>query len=103
MVLKPQAIHEVPGVHYNPQDNRARIEGTRVEPWLVLMSFENAKGDWAILREAFDWLSEAQLRAAMAFAEANPEFVRERIEEERNLNLEALWRDIPQTKPPHLR
>jgi hypothetical protein len=35
----------------------------------------------------------------MAFAEANPGLIRERIDREKHLDLEALWRRHPRTAP----
>ena len=56
-------------------------------------------GDWDAVRQTFDWLSEEQLRAALAFCEANPEMTRERIEAEEAINIEDFWRRYPQTAP----
>ena len=97
--MTTRLIHDVPGVLYSPLEDRARILGTGIEPWLVQMTLETAQGDWQAVREAFNWLSEEQLRAAIAFAEANVEMIRERIAEEHSGGVEALWREFPQTRP----
>ena len=47
---------------------------------MVAETYEVVNGDWDRVRTTFDWLTEDQLRAAMAFCEANPEMTRERIE-----------------------
>jgi uncharacterized protein (DUF433 family) len=99
---KRRQVVNVPGVLWSPLEERARIKGTGIEPWLVAMTYETADGDWQAVRESFEWLTEEQLRAAMAFAEANPEIIRERIDREKNLDLEAFWRTHPQSRPRHL-
>jgi uncharacterized protein (DUF433 family) len=99
MSTRPNQVHEVPGIIYSPLEGRARIHGTGIEVWLVAMTYETANGDWDTVRQAFDWLSERQLRAAMEFYRANPEMIRERIEREKNLDIEEFWRQHPQTAP----
>lgn len=92
-------VRDVPGVIYSPLEERARNQGTGVEPWMIAQTLEVVNGNWDALRETFDWLSEEQLRAAMAFCEANPELIRERIEAERAIDIEEFWRKYPQTAP----
>lgn len=101
MNVKPRSVKQVTGVDYNPTDHRARIHGTGIEPWLVAMTYETANCDWSVVREAFEWLTEDQLEAAMAFARANPAMIRERIDREKNVDIEAFWRKHPQTAPRH--
>ncbi|MBI2759861.1 MAG: hypothetical protein HYX51_00335 [Chloroflexi bacterium] len=103
MVAKRRLEQDVEGVIYSPLEDRARIQGTGIEPWLVAMTYETAEGDWRSVRESFGWLREEQLQAAMAFARANPEMIAVRIERERNVDLEALWREYPQTDPKNHR
>jgi uncharacterized protein (DUF433 family) len=97
-------VVEVPGVIYSPLEDRARIAGTGVEPWMVMMTFETARCDWQSVRESFDWLTEEQLRAALDFARANPEMTRTRIEREHHVSseIESLWREHPRTRPEKL-
>jgi uncharacterized protein (DUF433 family) len=92
-------VQDVPGVVYSPPEDRARIQGTGVEPWMIAQTFEVANGDWDVVGQTFDWLSEDQLRAAMAFNETNLEMTRERIDAENDIDIEAFWRKYPQTAP----
>jgi uncharacterized protein (DUF433 family) len=98
-----RTIHRVAGVIYEPLDRRAIIVGSGLEVFEVVMAYEAAGHDWEELREGFHWLTEEQLRAALAFYEANPEEVKERLDAERNFNIEEFWRQHPETKPPHRR
>lgn len=101
MSKKHRRIQHVPGVVYAPLDDRAHISGSGVEPWMVLETMEVVNGDWNRLRATFDWLTDEQLRAAMAFCEVNPEWARERIEAEDAVDIEAVWREHPETAPRH--
>lgn len=98
-----RTIHHVPGVIYEPLDRRAIVVGSGLEVFEIVMAYEAAGNDWEELREGFHWLTEEQLRAALAFYEVNPEEVEKRLDRERNFNIEEFWRQHPETKPPHRR
>ena len=68
-----------------------------------MLIYQSVGNDWDGLCTACDWLSEDQLRAALAFAEVNPEHVHARLQREEAVpqQLEKLWREHPATRPPH--
>lgn len=96
-------ICDVPGIVYDPIDDRARIQGTGIEVFEVMLIYQSVGNDWDGLRAACDWLTDGQLRAALAFAEVNPEHVQARLRREAAVpqQLEKLWREYPITRPPH--
>ncbi len=104
-VPKPLPVKMVPGIIYAPLAKRARIQGTGLEVWEIVAQYEAVNRDFAALQECFDWLTPEQLRAALRFAELNPEFIAERFarEDAAPQLLEELWERKPHTKPPHLR
>ena len=57
-----------------------RIGGTGIEVWEVIKRYEAMDRSWERLAASFDWLTPAQLRAALAYAEAYPDEVAVRIE-----------------------
>lgn len=95
-------IEDVPGVLYDPITDRARILGTGLEVFEVMLIYRSVGSDWERLRAACDWLNEEQLQSALTFAETNPEYVgaRLKMEEAVPTELERLWRDHPSTRPP---
>ncbi|MGD9894895.1 MAG: hypothetical protein AB7R89_14860 [Dehalococcoidia bacterium] len=95
-------VEDVSGVLYDPITDRARVQGTGVEVFEVMLIYRSVGNDWDRLRAACDWLDEEQLRSALSFAEANPEYVGARLkkEEAAHTELERLWRDHPSTRPP---
>lgn len=82
--------------------SRARIAGTGLDVFEVWCVYQHVAQDFIRLRSAFDWLSEAQLRAALAFAAAQPQAMAERqaAAERSEERLARLWRTYPATAPP---
>jgi hypothetical protein len=70
---KSHPERDVLGLIYDPITRRARLAGLGLEVWEVI--YRSVGYDWRRLRRAFDWLTDEQLRAAVTFANANPEFV----------------------------
>ena len=97
-------VHLVPGIIYSPLERRARIAGTGLEVWEIIRGYRAVDQNWERLQAAYDWLSEEQLRAVLACAEANPAFVNARLQEEEDLerNIEQVWCDYPAMRPPYL-
>ena len=83
---------------------RARIAGTGLEVWEIIEVYR-LYPTFAGLRRNFNWLTPEQLHAALAFAEANPEFLAAEMAaaDAAPLRLAELWEKHPETKPPHLR
>jgi uncharacterized protein (DUF433 family) len=78
---RPPAVQQVPGIIYSPLRRRARILGSGLEVFEIIGPYRTVGENFERLREWFHWLSEEQLRAAIAFAEANPEFVNAELAE----------------------
>ncbi|TAK20831.1 MAG: hypothetical protein EPO26_17300 [Chloroflexota bacterium] len=76
------------------------MAGTGLEVWDVIRSYRDLNEEWEQLRAAFASLSETQLRAAIAYSRAYPEYIdRCRRRDERH-TAERLWRENPSTRPP---
>ena len=82
-------------------EQSARIEGTGIEVFEVLKVYRAAGEDWEQLRESFDWLSENQLRAALAYSVAHPQEMNARLKAEEDAPdlLAELWRKNPSLAP----
>lgn len=70
-----------PGILFadGPSGRRARIAGTGLDVWEVIATYQSLDRDPARLRQAYPWLSEAQLRAALGYYTAYQEEVDRRI------------------------
>ena len=95
-------MRRIPGITFADEWNRreAKVAGTGLGVWEVIEGYRNMDEDWESLKEAYHWLNEFQLRAALAYAEAYPEEIEERLQREEDYDLEELWAAYPSTKPP---
>lgn len=89
-------------VEDDPEET-ARIAGTGIECFAVYRTFRDLDGQWDALQQAFHWLSEVQLRAALDYADAHPEAMARRLaaDEAVDERLADLWRRFPDTRPQH--
>jgi hypothetical protein len=55
--------------------------------------------DWDRLKKRFDWLSDAQLRAALAYARTFPDEIDPLVEELETFDIEELYKKHPAMKP----
>ncbi len=64
-----------PGILFGdgPSGRRARIAGTGIDVWEVVAAHKSMDRDWGRLRDAYHWLSQAQLRAALGYYAAYPD------------------------------
>jgi uncharacterized protein (DUF433 family) len=101
MLSEAVRMRRVPGIIFVDESSGRVpwIAGTGLEVWDVVRSYIDMDQDWEALRRAFDWLSETQLRAALAYAEAYPEYVDAREREEARVTPEEIWRTYPSLRP----
>ena len=62
-------MRRCPGIAFadGPAGRRARLAATGLDVWEVIATYRSLDGDPARLRQAYPWLSEAQLRAALGY------------------------------------
>jgi uncharacterized protein (DUF433 family) len=74
-------MRRCPGVVFadGPSGRRARIAGTGLEIWEVVATYSSLDRDAERLRQAYHWLSDGQLRAALGYYAAYPEEVDRQI------------------------
>lgn len=102
MAINPNVLQEsekmrrVPGIIFadGPTGRRARIAGTGIEVFELMMSWDDFGHDWDQFRAYHDWLSAAQLHAALRYAELYPEEIEPIVREWRLLNEEL------ESRPP---
>ncbi len=94
-------MRRVPGILFadGPTGRRARIAGTGIEVFEVIDVYQARGRRRAGLREWFDWLSNAQLDAAVTYYEAYPDEIDERLNVDEQAAIEALWAEQPRTRP----
>jgi uncharacterized protein (DUF433 family) len=101
MLAEAVKMRRVPGIVFadSPVGRIARVAGTGVEVFEVIRTDRDVGHDWDRLRQAYHWLSENQLRAALAYASAYPEEIERRLRDDERWTPEAIWSRYPFTKP----
>ena len=101
MLSEAIKMRRIPGVTFadSPSGRGARVAGTGLGVFEIVRAFRNMDEDWERLRAAYHWLSEQQLRGALAYATAYPEEVEERLRAEECWTPETVWTTYPFTKP----
>jgi len=68
-------VRRCPGVIFadGPSGRRARLAGTGLDVWEVIAAYKSLNRDLVRLRQAYHWLSDAHLRAALGYYAAYPE------------------------------
>lgn len=95
-------MRRIPGIVFadSPSGGRvARVAGTGIEVFEVVQACRSVEDSWPRLKEAFHWLSENQLRAALAYAEAYPDEIEDRIRQDEQWTPEAVWERYPFMRP----
>ena len=101
MLTEAVKMRHIPGIVFadGPAGRRARIAGTGIDVFEIVRDYRAMGADWAQLRQAYHWLDERQLRAALAFAEAYPEEIEARLAAEERWTPQRVWRTYPFTRP----
>src|SRR5262249_32974511 len=95
------SVHHVPGVIFTPLDGRAYVINTGLEVFEIIRKWKLLDQDWRRLTEAYHWSTFDDLNAALTFYQLNPEIVDERLEAEERVNLEEVWAEFPDSRPPY--
>jgi len=102
MLMESAKMRRIPGISFmdTPSGRTAVIGGTGIKIWLLVQDYRDMDQSWERLREAYHWLSERQLRSALAYAEAFPDEIDERLREEERWTPEYTWTRYPFMRPP---
>jgi uncharacterized protein (DUF433 family) len=102
MLMESAKMRRIPGIIFidSASGRTAAIGGTGIKVWLLIQAYRAMDCSWERLREAFHWLTEHQLRAALAYAEAYPDEIEEILREQERWTPEYTWAKYPFTRPP---
>lgn len=81
LLTEATKMRRCPGIFFadGPSGRRARIAGTGLNVWEVIATYQSLNRDFGRVRQAYSWLSEAQLRAALGYYAAYPDEIDRRI------------------------
>ena len=96
-------MRRIPGIYFadTPSGRVATIAGSGLGVWEIIMGYRSVDEEWDRLRESFHWLTEHQLRVALAFFEAYPEEIEDRIQRDERWTPEKVYETYPFMRPPH--
>ena len=94
-------MRRVPGIVFvdGPSGRRAVVAGTGLDVWEIAATWESCSENYETLQESYPWLSEQQLRCALAYYELYPDEIEARLELERSWTPERVRRELPFTRP----
>jgi uncharacterized protein (DUF433 family) len=94
-------MRRIPGTAFadGPTGRRAIVAGTGLDIWEVIATWKAADGSDTVLRQSYPWLTEPQLRAALAYYELYPEEIDARLELEAQWTPERVRREFPFLRP----
>jgi uncharacterized protein (DUF433 family) len=90
-------MRRVPGIAFvgGATGRRALIAGTGLEVWELIRSGKELDEDFSALQESYPWLSEMQLRSAMAYYHLFPAEIDARLRREEAWTPERVRRELP--------
>lgn len=82
-----------------PAGLRATIAGTGLDVWEVIATWKEAGEQWEALRQSYGWLTESQLRSAIAYYDANAGEIDTRLAAEEYWTPERVQVELPHLSP----
>lgn len=92
----------VPGIVFvqRRDGRRAAVAFSGLEVWEIVATWKEGGESWQTLADAYPELSAGQLRAALAYYQAYPDEIDERLEREAYWSAERLAEEFPFPQPP---
>jgi uncharacterized protein (DUF433 family) len=93
-------MRRAPGIAFvdGAAGRRAVVAGTGLDVWEIIATWK-ARTGYEALRQSYPWLTEAQLRAALAYYEVYPSEIEARLEREAEWTPESVRRELPFSRP----
>lgn len=97
LLVEALRMRRAPGIVFadSPAGRCATIAGTGIAVWEVISASQSLGGDFARLRASYEWLSEAQLRAALSYYAGYPEEINGRLALEEQWTPDGVRQELP--------
>jgi len=97
LITEAVKMRKCPGIVFvdGPAGRRARIEGTGIDIWEFISAYLELNNDIHALKEAFHWLTDRQIMAAIGYAKTYPEEIEKLIEMNRAWSKEKAHSELP--------
>lgn len=95
-------LRRCPGITFadGPAGRRARIAGAGIEVWELIAAFKGLEEDYEKLKQAYHWLSEQQLRAALSYYALYAKEVDKRIASNEEMTEDKVQKRFPFLSKP---
>jgi uncharacterized protein (DUF433 family) len=96
-------MRRVPGIVMvdGPTGRRAVVAGSGLDVWEIIATWQACGHDEAPLAQHYPWLTQPQLRAALAYYQLYPEEIEARLAREHQWTPERVRRELPFAVPRH--
>jgi hypothetical protein len=93
-------MRRAPGIVFvdGATGRRAALPGG-LDVWEIIATWQEGGRSYEELRQNYPWLTESQLRAALAYYELYPSEIDARLEREAQLTPERVWQEFPFLRP----
>ncbi|NCO67165.1 MAG: hypothetical protein COY75_04490 [Nitrospirae bacterium CG_4_10_14_0_8_um_filter_41_23] len=97
LITEAVKMRKCPGIVFieGPAGRRARIEGTGIDVWELISAYQELNNDLPTLKEAFHWLTDRQIMAAIGYAKTYPDEIKKLIEMNRAWSKEKAHAELP--------
>lgn len=93
-------MRRVPGIVFIDGATGRRAALARgLDIWEIIATWQEVSRSYEELHQKYPWLTETQLRAALAYYELYPDEIDARLEREAQLTPERVWQEFPFLKP----
>jgi uncharacterized protein (DUF433 family) len=82
-----------------PAGPRAVISGSGLDVWEIIATWRELGENFEQLQESYHWLTPEQLESALEYYEQNTEEIEARLAREAGWTPEAIWDQLPFTRP----
>ena len=100
LIAEAVKMRKCPGIVFvdGATGRRARIEGTGLDVWELISAYQGLNNDLAALKEAFHWLTDRQIMAAIGYARIYPDEIEMFIRKNKAWSKEKVRLELPFTK-----
>ena len=103
LLIEALKMRRVPGIVMvdGPTGRRAVVAGSGLDVWEIIATWQACGHDEAQLAQHYPWLTQPQLRAALAYYQLYPEEIEARLAREQQWTPERVRRELPFAVPRH--
>jgi uncharacterized protein (DUF433 family) len=97
LITEAVKMRKCPGIVFveGPAGRRPRIEGTGIDVWELISAYQELNNDLSALKDAFHWLTDRQLMAAIGYAKIYPDEIEMFIKKNRAWSKEKAHTELP--------